>query len=232
MGDERRQTERAVKYWRERVTKFGYPPIKPTDLEFDNLIADNGANQFIISIDPAADNHVLLTYGTDFARLLDLPAGMGSRIRLIHEIPARLLPMFIQGCRDVALNEPPLRLQGAIDMDGDRQQLYRAVFMPIGVNLVFGAFNACLTDSKAPRRRLERVEKRDARSMEAAIAAFIRLKGVTRCPTAYAVPTRASISQADRAALERYAVDRERLRKQKSAIQHLSFWMIVAPPAE
>jgi hypothetical protein len=45
---------------------------------------------------------------------------------------------------------------------------------------------------------------------EAAIAAFIRQKGVTRCPTACAVPTQASIAAADRQALSRRAEERER----------------------
>jgi len=37
---------------------------------------------------------------------------------------------------------------------------------------------------------------------EAAIAAFIRARGVTRCPTVCAVPTQASVGEADRRALQ------------------------------
>ena len=37
------------------------------------------------------------------------------------------------------------------------------------------------------------------------IAEFIRRKGVTRCPTACALPTQGTVSAADRAALRRYA---------------------------
>jgi hypothetical protein len=48
---------------------------------------------------------------------------------------------------------------------------------------------------------------------EAAIAAFIRTKGVTRCPTACVTTTRlATVTAADRAALERYARAREQSR--------------------
>jgi hypothetical protein len=50
----------------------------------------------------------------------------------------------------------------------------------------------------------------------AALAAFIRNNGVTRCPTACAVPTQATISAADRAALARYAA-RRRARQRKFA---------------
>jgi hypothetical protein len=48
---------------------------------------------------------------------------------------------------------------------------------------------------------------------EAAVAAFIRNRGVTRCPTACVVRTQASVSAADRAALEQYEAERERSRR-------------------
>ncbi len=44
---------------------------------------------------------------------------------------------------------------------------------------------------------------------DAAIAAFIKQKGITRCPTVCAVPTHASIAAADRQALRRRAEERE-----------------------
>ena len=50
---------------------------------------------------------------------------------------------------------------------------------------------------------------------EAAVAAFIRAKGVTRCPTACAVPTQASVADADRQALQRRAEQREARREEK-----------------
>ncbi len=51
----------------------------------------------------------------------------------------------------------------------------------------------------------------------AAVAAFIRSRGITRCPTACALPTQGTIAAADRAALEDYAAARGRSRQQKSA---------------
>jgi hypothetical protein len=48
---------------------------------------------------------------------------------------------------------------------------------------------------------------------EAAVAAFIRGKGVTRCPTACLVRTQASVPAADRAALEHYEAGREQSRR-------------------
>lgn len=52
---------------------------------------------------------------------------------------------------------------------------------------------------------------------EAAIAAFLRTKEVTRCPTACVAPTHASGSPTDRAALRRLA---ERKEAQRSERKH------------
>lgn len=58
---------------------------------------------------------------------------------------------------------------------------------------------------------------------EAAVAAFIRAKGVTRCPTACAGRTQASVAEADRQALRRRAeeIDAKRAeRKEREAALH------------
>jgi hypothetical protein len=51
---------------------------------------------------------------------------------------------------------------------------------------------------------------------QAAVAAFIRVKGITRCPTACALPTQATVPAADRAALEDYANARARTREKRA----------------
>jgi hypothetical protein len=51
---------------------------------------------------------------------------------------------------------------------------------------------------------------------DAAIAEFMRRKGITRCPTACAVPTRfVAVSEADRTALQNYNAAREAARLEK-----------------
>ena len=52
---------------------------------------------------------------------------------------------------------------------------------------------------------------------DAEIAAFVRTKGVTRCPTACLVPTQGSPDLADQAALEQYANTRDQLLRTKIA---------------
>jgi hypothetical protein len=59
---------------------------------------------------------------------------------------------------------------------------------------------------------------------EAAIAAFLSTRGVTRCPTVCAVPTQATVAEADRAAYRDYVAAQEaaRLEKQKSLPQFVN----------
>jgi hypothetical protein len=59
---------------------------------------------------------------------------------------------------------------------------------------------------------------------EAVIAEYIRTKGVTRCPTACVVPTQASVNKADRAALGEYAIERDRQRRERTAVRARLFW--------
>ena len=59
---------------------------------------------------------------------------------------------------------------------------------------------------------------------ETVIEEYIRTKGVTRCPTACVVPTQASVTDADRAALEEYRSVRDRQRREKAAARARLFW--------
>jgi hypothetical protein len=51
---------------------------------------------------------------------------------------------------------------------------------------------------------------------DAAVAEFMRTKGITRCPTACAVPTHADVAERDRAALRDYSAAKEAARLEKS----------------
>jgi hypothetical protein len=65
----------------------------------------------------------------------------------------------------------------------------------------------------------------------AAIAEFIRTKGITRCPTACVLPTQGRIGAADRAALGEHAVARDRMRRERLAARVRSFWVAGTPLA-
>jgi hypothetical protein len=69
---------------------------------------------------------------------------------------------------------------------------------------------------------------------EAAVAEFIRTRGITRCPTACVLPTQGSVPVADRAALEEYAAARDRVRRARAAARQNSFFPVAfaRPPAD
>ncbi len=60
---------------------------------------------------------------------------------------------------------------------------------------------------------------------EAAVAEFIREKGITRCPTACVLPTQGEVTAADRAALAEYATERERTRQARAAQRARQYWL-------
>ena len=63
---------------------------------------------------------------------------------------------------------------------------------------------------------------------EAAVAAYLSTRGVTRCPTVCAVPTQATVADADRAAYRDYVMAQEMARQEKlKSAQRVHF---PAPP--
>ena len=65
---------------------------------------------------------------------------------------------------------------------------------------------------------------------EAAVAAFLRTKGVTRCPTVCVVPTQATVAEADRAAYRDYVAAREAARVEKQKTLQQILHLPPAPP--
>jgi hypothetical protein len=57
--------------------------------------------------------------------------------------------------------------------------------------------------------------------LDAAIAEFMRTKGITRCPTAHAVTTHADVAETDRAALSAYNAAKEAARLEKTKVYQL-----------
>jgi hypothetical protein len=62
--------------------------------------------------------------------------------------------------------------------------------------------------------------------IDAAVAEFIRRKGITRCPTACVVATQGEVAEADRAALAEYATGKERTRQARAVRRTNPFWLV------
>jgi len=56
-----------------------------------------------------------------------------------------------------------------------------------------------------------------------AVAEFIRIKGITRCPTACVLPTQGLVAAADRIVLEEHAVARDLSRRARAAARWRPF---------
>jgi hypothetical protein len=63
--------------------------------------------------------------------------------------------------------------------------------------------------------RIESEREMSQTEYEAAVAAFIRSKGITRCPTVCLAPTHGSVAATDRMALRRRAEHLEEVRQEK-----------------
>jgi hypothetical protein len=141
---EARETERALALWLRCAMQFGGRPPTPTVLDIERIATKGWEYRFAIAGDAVPEDSALLTYGANFARLLDLPRRADFSVPLFHQLPEQTVAIFAAGCRDAALKGEPVRSEGAIIRRDGRRQFYRAIFMPVGVNLIFGAFNSRL----------------------------------------------------------------------------------------
>lgn len=149
-GRDRREAERAVAYWEEKIEALGDATISMLDLaEIDE---EEWANRFLIAIDAKVERSVLLMYGSRFARLLGLPAKPQTDRPLERQLPRRFSEVFLRGCREAPQLRDPVRLEGEIERDGGRLEQYRAVFIPVKVrpgsqtHFAFGAFNSRIVE--------------------------------------------------------------------------------------
>ena len=152
-GRERRESERAIAYWRQKVKKLGKSPTVAA-LDLADIHTADWSHRFVIAVDPVVENSALLLYGSDFARLLDLPQKSAPHVPMSRQLPKRFSEVFKRGCGDAHMQKAPVRIEGEIEREDGRRELYRAAFIPVGVkensltHLAFGAFNSCVAETR------------------------------------------------------------------------------------
>jgi len=132
---ERRRSESAVAYWEQKAAELGCrPTLAQLDLgaAIDN---ENWAHRFVIAPDPLAEVSTFLMCGPSAARLLELGESPLKYTVMFRKMPERSLEIFASGCRD-AISSGSARLAGAVGRKDGGRELYRAVFIPVSVNLV------------------------------------------------------------------------------------------------
>jgi hypothetical protein len=67
---------------------------------------------------------------------------------MVRQLPRHLTEVFMRGCGDAHNQREPVRIEGEIEREDGKLELYRAAFIPVGVkensltHLAFGAFNS------------------------------------------------------------------------------------------
>jgi hypothetical protein len=152
-GRERRESERAIAYWERKIEKLGKSATVAA-LDLAEMNTPDWSHRFVIAVDPVVENSSLLLYGSDFAKLLDLPPKGTPHVPMVRQLPRHLSRMFMQGCGDAHNQRAPVRMEGEAPRADGKTELYRAAFIPIGVkensltHLAFGAFNSRVVDQQ------------------------------------------------------------------------------------
>lgn len=152
-GRERRESERAIRYWEKKVERLGRSATVAA-LDLGEINSEAWSHRFVIAVDPVVENSSLLLYGTDFAKLLDLPPKGTPHVPMVRQLPRHLSTVFMQGCGDAHQRRQAIRIEGEVARPDGKTELYRAAFIPVGVkensltHLAFGAFNSCVSERK------------------------------------------------------------------------------------
>jgi hypothetical protein len=143
---ERRDSERVITDWEHETRRLGRA-LALMNLNVAEMTSERWASRFVMAVGPAIDDCALLFYGRKFAAVMDLPEKPDHSISMVAQLPARYMPVFAKGCVQATLLGAPVRVQGTVDRQDGRQELYRSAFIPLRQQsnrqqrLVFGAFN-------------------------------------------------------------------------------------------
>jgi hypothetical protein len=145
---ERRNSEQAISHWKKKFLELGAIPSVET-LGFSNIKTPDWAHRFLIMVDrQAIETSLILLYGSEFARLMDLPLQGEQSATCLNQLRTPFADIFMLGCADAHRQGEPVRRDGRIKHENGAEELYRASFMPIIVKdsvetrLVFGGFNS------------------------------------------------------------------------------------------
>ncbi len=154
-GRDRRESERAMKFWQQKVADLG-EDLTIAALDINNTNSEDWSNRFLISVDSTLERSTLLLYGPQFARLLHLPPLPRPDLPMVRQLPTRYGEVFLHACAQLQQENAPLRVEGEVGAPDGRIEQYRAVFIPIGVKpnsltcFAFGAFNSRVVDAPRP----------------------------------------------------------------------------------
>jgi hypothetical protein len=154
VAQERRESERVITDWEQEIGRLGRSLAFLT-VNISEMTSERWVYRFIIALRPVVEDCTLLFYGAKFAALMELPEKCDHSIPMVEQLPARYVPVFTKGCVDATLRGVPVRLQGAVDREDERRELYRVAFIAVRAEpkrvqrLAVGAFNCRVAERQA-----------------------------------------------------------------------------------
>ena len=116
-------------------------------------------HRFLLCGGQAVEQSVFVTYGSEFAELLGLPAKAVTKVPFVQQIHEPYRDMFVAGYKQARTASAPVILEGTFDMAPEFE--FEAVFMPIMLRphwskqLILGSFDFRAADAAfAPQRRV------------------------------------------------------------------------------
>jgi hypothetical protein len=111
------------------------------------------AHRFVIAVDRAnEDAAALVHYGTNFARLFQMPPHSEPPLEVRRCLPQPYPEIFLAGCRDAIERQGAVLVQRLVDRGDGRREMFRCCFIPIAaepevaVRFVLGAYNSRSVD--------------------------------------------------------------------------------------
>jgi hypothetical protein len=157
VAEERRESERVITDWERETGRLGRALAFLT-VNISEMTSERWAYRFIIALRPVIEDCTLLFHGAKFAalmELLELPEKRDHSIPMVEQLPARYVAVFTKGCIDAGLRVTPVRMQGAVDREDGRRELYRVAFIAVRAEpkrlqrLAVGAFNCRVAERQA-----------------------------------------------------------------------------------
>ena len=149
-GAKRRQSELALVAWENTLAQLGRSPT--LDELFAAIDTEEWSYGFIVAVDPDVEISSLLSYGSNFARLLDMPERGMPFVKMTRQLPPRYGEIFLRGCTEAYRSNMAAQLEGTVEREDGRRELFRVVFIPVerqsdtAMRLAIGRFNCRIAE--------------------------------------------------------------------------------------
>jgi hypothetical protein len=125
--------------------------ITPLARDLAAMRTPEWSHRFVIAFDPATEDAALVHYGTNFARLFQIPPQSEPPLDLRGALPDPYPEIFLGGCRDAIARQDAVLVQRLVDRGDGGREMFRCCFIPIAaepgavVRFVLGAYNSRLS---------------------------------------------------------------------------------------